>query len=193
MRTLVRPRNESFSPGTWKKLAPLATNIEQRWPDLPVPVARSWSDHAVVTLERGRLWLYGPVDRDPLMSHPGSVTLPRHPRRQLRAMAAGGLRFPALVIAHELDPGGPARSLFPLLQDGPRTCTDEVARALVGPAPAHPGLTRVARLIARIVGGPPAAREGLFLSSLLDPIVFGVVAPGPLVHGAPSLWYSLVA
>lgn len=192
MGTLVGDHEGSFSPDTGEKLTPLAANLAQQWPDLPAPVVRSWSDHPVVTLDRGAPWLYRPVDRDPLMSHPGSVRLPRRSLRQLRAMAAAGVRFPALVIAHELDPTGPARSLLPLLQDGPRTCTDEVARALVGPAPPHPSVTLVARLLARIVGGPPAARAGLVLDRLIDPIVFGVVAPGRLVHGAPSLWYPLV-
>ncbi|WP_028922033.1 hypothetical protein [Pseudonocardia acaciae] len=185
MRTLV-------SPDTPDQLARLATDLERRWPGLRAPVVRCWNDHPVVILDRGMPWLYGPAERDPLMSRSGSVVVPRGPRRALRAMAAAGLRFPALVIAHELEPTGVARSLLPLLQEGPRACTDEVARALVGPAPAHPGVSRAVRLLDRAVGGA-GSRAGAVLDLMRDPIVFGVVAPGPLVNGAPSLHVPLVA
>jgi hypothetical protein len=193
MSTPVRGHDGSISPDTWEDLTPLATSLERQWPDLPVPIARHWSDHPVVSLDGGTPWLHGPLERDPLMGHSGPIVLPRRPRRQLRKMAAAGLRFPALVIAHELDPTGPVRSLLALLQDGPRTCTDDVARKLVSPIPAHPGATRAAALFDRLVGGDTVAWAGQALDVLLDPIVFGVVAPGPLVHGSPSLWYPLVA
>ena len=85
------------------------------------------------------------------------------------------------------------RSLLPLLADGPRTCTDEVARELVGPVPDHPGVARTVGILDALVGGDALAWAGDALERLLDPVVFGVVAPYGLVHGAPAAFQPLVA
>lgn len=149
--------------------------------DLGSPREWPWSEQPVVVLDRGRPWLYGPVERDPLMTRRGHVALPWQEVRRLRARAAVGPAFQRVAIAHELDPDGPAADLLPALAAGPRTCTDAVARVLVGPQPAHPVVRRAARMLSQ------AAEK------VLDPIVFGVVGSPALVHGRPALWYPLAA
>jgi hypothetical protein len=174
-----------------RELAQLVAGVRRNWPQLPSPIALEWSDRPVVALDRGVPWLYGPVDRDPLMGQGGPAVLPRRQRKQLEEVAASGPRFDAVAVAHELDPDGPVRSLLPLLRNGARPCTDEVARELVGPAPAHPGVVRAARLLDSLFGGAALAAATGALDVLLDPIVFGVLAPAPLVPGTPSMWFPL--
>jgi hypothetical protein len=118
--------------------------------------------------------------------------VPRAQRRALAALAAQGVPFERIAIAHELDPLGPVRLLVPALCDGPRTCTPIVARQVAGPLPAHPGLARMSRAFGRLAGATISAGSAA-AALLLDPIVFGVVAPDRLDHGAPALWYPLVA
>ncbi|MHA6621405.1 hypothetical protein [Pseudonocardia sp. DLS-67] len=173
------------------ELTQLAGSVRRNWPHLPAPIALEWSDLPVVAMDRGTPWLYGPADRDPLMGAGGPAALPRGQRRRLEEVAASGPRFQAVAIAHELDPDGPARSLLPLLRNGPRTCTDEVARELVGPAPAHPGVVRAAGLLDSLCSGAAPAAAARALDALLDPIVFGVLATAPLVRGTPSLWFPI--
>jgi hypothetical protein len=119
--------------------------------------------------------------------------LPRRQRRELRRIASAGPRFDAVAIAHELDADGPAGVLLPLLADGPRTCTDAVAQELVGPVPVHRGVARAVATLDAVLGGDALARAGAILDRLLDPIVFGVVAPDGLVHGTPAVFQPLVA
>jgi hypothetical protein len=184
-------RAEGSADTSSRELAHLAASVRRNWPQLPSPITLEWSDRPVVALDRGAPWLFGPVDRDPLMGPGGPAALPRRQRRRLEEVAASGPRFDAVAIAHELDPDGPVRSLLPLLRHGARACTDEVARELVGPAPAHPGVVRAARLLDSLFGGAGPAAAARALDALLDPIVFGVLAPAPLVPGTPSLWFPL--
>jgi hypothetical protein len=184
-------RTDGSADTSSRELAHLAASVRRNWPQLPSPIALEWSDLPVVALDRGAPWLYGPVDRDPLMGPGGPAALPRRQRRRLEEVAASGPRFDAVAIAHELDPDGPVRSLLPLLRQGARPCTDEVARELVGPAPAHPGVVRAARLLDSLFGGAVPAAAARALDALLDPIVFGVLAPAPLGPGTPSLWFPL--
>lgn len=184
-----RPTTTTATPSG--ELASLAVSVHRQWPQLRSPIVLEWSDRPVVALDRGAPWLYGPADRDPLMGAGGPVAVPRRQRRQLEEVAARGPRFHAVAVAHELDPDGPVRSLLPQLRHGPRTCTDEVARELVGPAPAHPAVVRVAGLLDSLVGGAALAAAAGALDAVLDPIVFGVLAPAPLAHGTPSLWFPL--
>lgn len=192
MFTLDIRRDPATDTGPRDALAQLAASVRRQAPELRDPITVAWSDLPVVALDHEVPWLYGPVDRDPLMGPGGPVALPRRQRRELEELTAGGVRFQAVTIAHELDPEGPAGSLLPLLRNGPRTCTDEVARELVGPVPAHPGVARTARILGSFVGGGARAAAGA-IDLLLDPILFGVLAPTPLVPGAPSLWFPLVA
>jgi hypothetical protein len=182
---------DSRSDASCGDLAQLAGSVRQNWPSLPAPIVLEWSDRPVVVMDRGAPWLYGPADRDPLMGVGGPAALPRRQRRKLEEVAASGPRFQAVAIAHELDPDGPARSLLPLLRHGPRQCTEDVARELVGPAPGHPGVVRATGLLDSLFGGAAPAAAARALDALLDPIVFGVLAPAPLAPGTPSLWFPV--
>jgi hypothetical protein len=145
---------------------------------LPAPVRRAWSDRAVLVRDRGVPWVFGPVD--------GPVVMPGRVIRRLEEIAALGMPFQRLAIAHELDPDGPAADL---LEGGPRFLTAHDARSLVGPPRAHPALRRAARLLDRMVG---ATVTGL-AEKILDPILFGVVGAPDLAHGRPADFYPLVA
>jgi hypothetical protein len=194
MQTLDIRRDKALAGPVRDELTRLAADLERQWPQLPPPVVLPWSDHPVVALDRGTPWLYGPADRDPLRGRNGEAIVPRRQRRELARIAATRTRFDAVAVAHELDAHGPVRELLPLLQDGPRTCTHEVARALVGPVPAHPTVTRVAGALGRMVGGlGSAAWAGGVLDLLLDPIVLGVVGPYGLAHGTPAVFQPLTA
>lgn len=161
-------------------------DLRRRWPQLPAPRTFIWSEQPVVVLDRGMPWLYGPAERDPLRTARGHIVLPRRETTQLRVLATLGVPFQRLAIAHELDPDGPAADILSELRDGPRTCTDDVARTLVGPQPAHPVVRRAARLLDR-------ATLARATEKILDPILFGVVGAPDLVHGRPALFYPLVA
>ena len=182
-----------IDPVTRDELARLTADLERRFPELPPPIVLPWCDQQAVALDRGRPWMYGPATTDPLMGGRGPAVLPRPQRRQLARIAATGARFDAIGVAHELDPEGPARSLLPLLDDGPRTCSETVARELVGPVPPHPGVSRAVGALTALVRRDAGARAARALDRLLDPVIFGVIAPLPLTHGAPSLWQPLVA
>jgi hypothetical protein len=160
-------------------------DLRVRWPQLPEPRTFIWSEQPVAVLDRGVPWLYGPVERDPLRTARGHIVLPRREIKRLRALAALGVPFQRLAIAHELDPDGAVADILPELREGPRTCTDGVARALVGPQPVHPlvrGATRVFDAVARRTA-----------ESVLDPILFGVVGVPEPAHGRPATFYPLVA
>lgn len=174
------------------ELARLDAELTGRWTELPRPIVVEWSEAPILTLDRGRPWLFGPAERDPLRNHAGHAIMPRRQRAQLERIRSTGVRFDRIAIAHELDPTGPVRPLLPLLQRGPRPCTDNVARLLVGRTPPHSTTGRAARALDAILSGAVApARQTL--ETLLDPIVFGVVAPARPRAGKPSLWYPLVA
>jgi hypothetical protein len=164
----------------------IAVDLDLRGrPQLPEPRMFLWSEQPVLVLDRGMPWLYGPVERDPLMTARGQIVLPRREIKRLRALAAQNVPFQRLAIAHELDPDGPASDIVPLLGEGPRTCTDAVARRLVGPQPVHPWVRRAVQIF------DGAARRAA--EKVLDPILFGVVGAPDLAHGCPALFYPLVA
>jgi hypothetical protein len=167
--------------------------LERQFPQLPPPIVRPWSEQPLLALDRGQPWLLSPARSDPVMGDDGPAVLPRAQRRQLQHVAKTGAHFHAIAVAHELDPSGPAGSLVDLLRERPRTCSAEVARELVGPVPAHPGLVRAVGMLERLGSTDVPGRAARVLDLLLDPIVFGVVAPWPLTHGVPSVWQPLVA
>jgi hypothetical protein len=83
--------------------------------------------------------------------------MPPEPRARLQELARAGLPFQRVAIAHELDPAGPVRDLLPALERGPRTCTAKDTLMLVGSPPAHPWVSRTARLLATLIGGTSSA------------------------------------
>jgi hypothetical protein len=173
-------------------LAPLEASPAHRRQGLPPPLRLVWSATAVLALDRGTPWVYGPIESAAFTGPDGRTVVPRRQIRQLRRLAARQEPFAALAIAHELDPAGPVADLLPALRHGPRTCTDDLARALTGFPPAHPGVVRAAQLLDVVVGGahPAVAR---LVDIVLDPIIFGVCGTPALRVGRPALWYPLVA
>ena len=190
MQTLDIRHASTINTASHNDIERVIAELERQFPQLPPPVVLPWSDQPVVALDRGQPWLLSPARSDPVMGDRGPAVLPRRQHRQLARIAATGARFDAIGVAHELDPDGPAKDLLPLLGDGPRTCSEAVARELVGPVPPHPGLAATVRALETLVRVDVSARV---LDRLLDPVVFGVVAPWPLTHGVPSVWQPLVA
>jgi hypothetical protein len=176
------------------ELAELSAHIEERWPSLPPPLLLEWTETPLVAVDRsGAPWVIGPAERDPLQGARGGTVLPRAQRARLKRVAELGVPFQRLAIAHELDPAGPVKDLLPALREGPRTCTDDLARALVGDVPAHPGVARGVRTLDSAVRGATSTAPIKVLSAVLDPIIFGIIAPTAPQHGEPCLWYPLVA
>jgi hypothetical protein len=175
------------------ELAELSVQINQMWPSLPEPLPLAWTETPLVSIDRsGILWVIGPAEHDPLRTA-GRTVIPHKQRAQLKRIAKLGVPFQRLAIAHELDPEGPVRQLLPALRAGPRPCTDELARVLVGEVPTHPGVTRAVTVLDAAVSGATSAVGINAVVSVLDPIIFGVIAPTPPRHGQLCLWYPLVA
>jgi hypothetical protein len=187
----TRQDSESVDLTSLHVLAELAADMHRTWPELQKPLALSWSDEPVLALDRGHPWLYGPIERDPL-ARDGRTVVPRAQMRQLKKLAARKLPVQRLAVAHELDADGPVRDLIPVLRRGSRTCTDDVARDVVGPLPPHPGLARAARVLDGLLGAATRTTAG-GLDLLLDPIIFGVIAPTRPMNGQLCLWYPIIA
>jgi hypothetical protein len=176
------------------ELAELSVQINQMWPSLPEPLPLAWTETPLISVDRsGVPWVIGPAEHDPLQSTRGRTVIPHKQRAQLKRIAKLGIPFQRLAIAHELDPQGSVRQLLPALRTQPQTCTQEVARVLVGDVPAHPGVTRAVTVLDAAVSGATAAVGINAVVSVLDPIIFGVIAPTPPRHGQLCLWYPLVA
>lgn len=176
------------------ELTSLHSDVHQKWPSLHAPIVLRWSESPTAALDgSGTAWIYGPVERDPLRgSHERSV-VPRKQRTELKRIAELGVPFQRLAIAHELDPDGPVQEFLPALKIGARTCTDDVARRLVGGVPAHPDVARAVRVLDAAIGGAASAVSTYVSRVALDPIIFGIIAPTPPRHDELCLWYPLVA
>jgi hypothetical protein len=180
--------------GTQSELSELSIQIKEKWPSLPQPVWLRWTERPLVSIDRsGVPWVIGPAERDPLQGPHGRTVLPRRQRAKLKRIAELGVPFQRLAIAHELDTEGPVRQLLPALRNGPHQCSDEVARVLVGAVPAHPGVERAIGALDAAVGGAASAVHSHLLATILDPIIFGIIAPSPPQHGQLCLWYPLAA
>jgi hypothetical protein len=159
-------------------------------------VILEWCEDLVVAVERESAWVWGPIELDPAWGRDGRTVVPGEQLKELTTGAATTLPSRRLTIAHQIPLDGPVRQLLPVLRAGPRRCSEEVARALVGPPPAHPGLRRAVRTLDALVGGAAGsvAAAGRAVSApLLDPIIFAVTAPTDLRAGEPALWIPLVA
>jgi hypothetical protein len=172
----------------------LSVQINQRWPSLPKPLPLAWTETPLVSIDRsGVPWVIGPAEHDPQQSPSGRTVIPHKQRAQLKRIAKLGIPFQRLAIAHELDPEGPVRQLLPALRTQPQPCTDELAHVLAGEVPAHPGVTRAVMVLDAAVSGATSAVGINAIVSVLDPIIFGVIAPTPPRHGQLCLWYPLIA
>ena len=164
------------------------TSAERSWP----VIHADWHDEPVLMVEGSSPYLVTPAKRDPWLTE-GRHYIPTAQLRNLRTANRGAQKFDAIAIVHELDAAGAVKTLLPVLAKGPATCSDEVARLVVGVAPQHPGVARAVRLLDGIAGGMTVVRSAA--GRLLDPIVFGVVSTGgtPLRDGSPAAWHALAA
>jgi hypothetical protein len=195
MRALdVRTRQHTRDLKIITELEDLGDGIQRRWPSLQDPLLLEWSESPVLTIDRsGTPWIVGPVERDPLRGSDGGTVVPRKQLARLKEIAELDVPFQRLAIAHEIDPEGPVKPLLSALRERPLPCTDEVARALVGEVPPHPGVTRAVRALDSAVGGATFAVPSHLWATLLDPIIFGIIAPAIPRRGQLCLWYPLVA
>ena len=190
-----RERVQSLHSQAWAHpgVADLRLQVQQRWPDLPTPLILEWTETPLLAVDdSGVPWLIGPAEQDPLRDSRGRTVLPSKQRDRLRRIAALEVPFQRFAIAHELDRYGPVQDLLPALREGPLTCGDEVARALVGQIPPHPWVLRVLRAMESGVRLTTSAIPAAVMT-ILDPIVFGVIAPTQPQHGGLCLWYPLAA
>ncbi|MFL6047440.1 MAG: hypothetical protein ACJ72M_20320 [Propionibacteriaceae bacterium] len=188
--------SQSHSSEVWshRELAELSVEINEKWPSFRPPLQLEWTETPLASLDRtGVAWVIAPVERDPLRSPQGRTVLPRGQRARLKRIAELDVPFQRLAIAHELNPEGPVGQLLPALRDGPKACTDEVARALVGGVPENPAVTRAVEALDVLVCGAASVVPDGVWDTLLDPIIFGIIAPTPPRHGQLCLWYPLVA
>jgi len=176
---------------TRPELATVDACLRWRHPDLPAPLIGPWSEEPLLVPDHGDIWVLTPVERDP-MARDGRTVLPRLARKRLANLVNRGVDFPRLAIAHQLDPDGPVATLLPVLEHGPRLCTDEVARTVAGPLPPPAQTARAVRAVERVL----RQSERIVAAAadvLLDPIVFGVVGTSEFTHGQTCLWYPLAA
>jgi hypothetical protein len=159
-------------------------------------VRATWRERPVVALDGDVPYVIVPAELDPQTDRDGRRPVPAPQLKELRRLSSAGVRFDRIAVVHELNPSGAVVELLPVLRDSPITCSGEVARALVGPAPEHPGTVRLAKAFDRVAGGASRLRPALRAGSaaLLDPLVFGVTGMGSAPRdGEPALWYPLVA
>jgi hypothetical protein len=191
----IRSRPRPPDRTTQRQLADVGAYAHWVWPTLPHPLTIEWRDSLVLALDGDVPWIFGPAECDPLRSPSDGTVIPRRARAQLKRIAALGVPFQRVAIAHELSPDGPVRDLIPALRTEPRACSEQLARRLVGDVPAHPWVVRAVRTLdAAVNAATGAARTPADLvSKVLDPIIFGIVSPTPVRHGDLCLWYPLAA
>jgi hypothetical protein len=177
------------------ELAELSIQINEKWPRLRPPLPLEWTETPLVSLDsNGVPWVIAPTDRDPLRTTRGGTVIPRKQRRSLKRIDKLGAPFQRLAIAHELDPDGPVRHLLPELKQRPPTCTDTDARTPAGDVPARRGVVRAVQALDVMVCGTTTVMPARVWERLLDPIIFGIIAPTPPpLHGQLCLWYPLAA
>ena len=171
-------------------LAVLDNHVQFVCPYLRHPRVIVWCESPRVIREHPSDWIVSPIERDPLRGRTGRTVLPHHARVRLRRIAAYGIPFQRIAIAHELDPEGPVAELTGR-DDGPQICDDDTARRLVGAVPPPPALMRAVHLLDRAVLSGVATADAT--RRTLDPIVLGVLAPQAPRPGELSLWYPLTA
>lgn len=184
-----------------RSLEPHIAKVLHAAPFLGQPTIARWSEEPLVFADKAGLWLLAPADRDPLRLAKGGLPIPAGPFRDLCRIAATGVHFDRIAIAHEVPATPEARALAKDIPASGIACTDEVASRLLGDAPAPAGtrqlatrLDRLAALAARIVGNVGGASAGLLAGAAIDPIVFGVIGhsggPNP---GDPAAYFALTA
>jgi hypothetical protein len=89
-----------------------------------------------------------------------------------------------LSVAHEV-------ASLPTTYRRPHPLTSEEARRLVAPVPPHPRLARTVRALDSLAGAATTAVSAA--ARVLDPILFGVIAPTQPEEGEPAVWMALTA
>ena len=177
------------------ELAELCVQINQKWPSLPPPIPLEWTETPLVSIDSsGVPWVIAPTEPDPLRTSRGGTVIPRKQRASLKKIADLGVPLQRLAVAHALDPEGPVREMLPELKEGPQNCTDAQARALIGDVPLHRGGVQAVEALDGIVCGATTVVPARVWEKLLDPVIFGIIAPTPPPQpGQLCLWYPLVA
>lgn len=190
---LDRPRG--VDRRTPADLVQLADHVGFTWPTLPAPQVAAWSEDLVLGLDGNSCWIVGPAEKDPLRGRHGRSILPPTARARLNELAALRVPFRRVAIAHELDPDGPVKALLPELRSGSQVCAEPLASTLVGCVPVDPRTAGALHALewATATPGRAARTDRSGLRRVLDPIVFGVVAPTTPRHGQPCLFYPLTA
>jgi hypothetical protein len=177
---------------TRAELYDLGAYLHWVWPTLPAPMVLEWSENPVVALKQSVPWIYAPVERDPLRDSRGASIVPRRVLARLKRIARLGVPFQRVAIAHELDPDGPVGHELKDLQSGPRACTDEEARTLVGKVPPDRVVARLLRVLDGAINGATFAARTL-ARRVLNQVIYGVVGSTAPRHGDLCLWYPLAA
>jgi hypothetical protein len=177
-------------------LTALQQQIQAAAPGITARISPSIGRPQLRLVNDGRLWMLSPLGCDPLTRPGGRYVLPPSALADLRRIAATGVEFHDMVVAHELDLNGPAGQLIPQLRAGPRSCPPDLAWALVGPVPADPRAAQLARSMSRVMTAlaRPAttlAHQAGEAARRLDPVLFGLIgADGRLGPGWPVLWVA---
>ena len=189
----VRSRPRHQDSRTRARFADFNAYLHWVCPALPDPLTMAWSDDLTLALHGGVPRIVGPERLDPLRTTDGATVAPDWALDRLERFAACGVPFQRVAIAHELDPDGPVRDELNGLRWGPRTCSDQEARRLVGQVRAGPGLAGSVRLLDMALSGATSASRTANRPPRkpLISTVFGVTAPTPPRQGDISLWYPL--
>ena len=174
-------------------------SLRKRAPDLPTYRVAPWNPEPLLLLEKGLPWILLPYDKDPLRTHDGGYPFPRRIKSDLQDLAARGVDFDALAIAHELDPKGPVAPLIPKIPPAGLLCSPETTKTLIGNTPATKASKRMAATLNHagdaVARSAPKVLLGLALAPIavvaaplvllaaaasgVDPIVFGVLHVDP--------------
>jgi hypothetical protein len=166
-------------------------------PGLSFRIARHVEEPTLIRGDQRKLWLIASLEHDPQFGIDGGCVLPARSLADLRRLAVAGVEVQGIVVAHEVAADKSDR-LFPLVADGPRRCSAEVAHELAGPIPDGPVATRVARSMNQVVKALSGNTSALLAYGrarvVLDPILIGVIGTDRRLRaGQPTLWVGLTA
>ena len=192
-----------LSPDLWERALERDRTLRTRVPQVRKPVLADWQDGHRLVVDKGVPWVFGPLEIDPLLDRRGGMPLPDDVTAQLTQLSEAGAAFDRIVVAHELDPDGPASRHaddvpawgLPISSvDARRYVTRPRAseRSLDSAGALDDRLRRAGRLSRRIA--ETAAIVAVAPLGVLDPIVFGVNGVvGQPRDGEPAIFYPLVA
>lgn len=184
----------------WSELAGSRDAVlRRRAPGLPAYQVAPWNPEPLLVMGKGLPWIVMPYDKDPLRTRDGGYPFPGHVKHDLQALAARGVDFDTLAIAHEIDPHGPVKPLLQKIPPEGLICDEATTKTLVGETPATEASKRMAGALNRagdaVADSAPKVLLGLVLApvavvmapfallaaagSAVDPIVFGILHVDP--------------